>query len=199
MNEVADIGAVEAVSDEPLFDRSDATCLVERYNNSTACLFSSLVPTIGSQRAIIITDFHVRAYTWCPCVLFKKMDPPLPPANPTLNFAFRSTAKDRIVSLVRSTTRVEPACEPVVSMAKSSSFAVRTGNITSACSASMLAPVAIATLLLGCHSEHEDIINHCVLKVAVVRNKGAHLLLEAQHVLLNYRRIIKQCSRSYER
>ena len=72
MNEVADIGAVEAVSDEPLFDRSDATCLVERYNNSTACLFSSLVPTIGSQRAIIITDFHVRAYTWCPCVLFCK-------------------------------------------------------------------------------------------------------------------------------
>ena len=32
MNEVADIGAVEAVSDEPLFDRSDATCLVERYS-----------------------------------------------------------------------------------------------------------------------------------------------------------------------
>jgi dethiobiotin synthetase len=26
---------------------------------------------------------------------------------------------------------------------------------------------------LGCHSEREDIINHGVLKVAVVRNKGA--------------------------
>ena len=41
--------------------------------------------------------------------------------------------------------------------------------------------LAIATLL-GCHSEREDIINHGVLKVAVVRNRGAYLLLAAQHV-----------------
>jgi hypothetical protein len=41
--------------------------------------------------------------------------------------------------------------------------------------------LAIANLL-GCHSEREDIINHGVLKVAVVRNRGAYLLLAAQHV-----------------
>ena len=52
---------------------------------------------------------------------------------------------------------------------------------------------AIATLLLGCHSEREDVINHGVLKVTVVRNRGAHLLLKEQHVLPSYRRIIKKC------
>ena len=62
--------------------------------------------------------------------------------------------------------------------------------------------LAIATLL-GCQSERQDIINHGILKVAVVitvvRNRGAYLLLAAQHVFLRYRRIIKECSRSYER
>ena len=49
----------------------------------------------------------------------------------------------------------------------------------------------IVILLLEFLSEREDIVPHGGLKDTVVRNRGAHLLVEMRHTLLSYLRRIK--------